>query len=424
MPTKFPGGWKAVEQDHVKSQFERLSAAISRRSALRRLGESGLMAGAAMAATSPVMAQQMTDDSAATLEVARQAIAAINQVLTTGDASLLDARFSPDYVDHTPRRSVATGQLQPPNLAGLKASLLELRGGVPDAVFLIEDVIASADRFALRLTFRGTLDATALNLQSIGDRVLNVSGVAYGRVADTLVSESWDYDDAAQVYGSVLVQPSGGETQPAQPETGGESRDVRDFQEVELQGIGTLRVTQGDTESLTIEAESRLLRRIETTVSNGRLIIRPSRPIRTREPIVYNLTLRQLTSLDISGAGRAEAAPITSDRIHFGLSGAGTISIAALSATTLDVAVSGNGVCTLAGKVENQTVVLNGASRYEAADLGSNVASVVVQGAAKATVRVGSTLNVQIGGAGQVDYIGDPAITQQIAGVGRLTKVG
>jgi hypothetical protein len=337
---------------------------------------------------------------------------------------LLDAHFSPDYIDHTPRRSIATGQLQPPNLAGLKASLLELRGVVPDAVLLIEDVIASSDRFALRLTFRGTLDAAALNLQGMSDRVLSVGGVAYGRTLGTQVIESWDYDDAAEVYGFLLTQPSGGETQPVQPETGGESRDVRDFQEVELQGIGTLQITQGDTESLTIEAESRLLRRIETTVSNGRLIIRPSRPIRTREQIIYNLTLRQLTALDISGAGRAEAAQIAGDRMHFGLGGAGAIAIDSLTATTLDVAVSGNGVCTLAGTADSQTVVLSGASRYDAADLTSNVASVVVQGAARATVRVNSTLDVQISGAGQVDYVGDPAITQQISGVGRLTKIG
>lgn len=413
-----------MDHDHVKAQIERLSTAMSRRSALRRLGGSGVAAGAAFGATAPVMAQQTNDVSAATLEVARQAITAINQVLATGDASLIDAQFAPGFIDHTPRRSVATGQLQPPNLAGLKASLLELRGVVPDAVFLIEDVIASADRFALRLTFRGTLDASALNLPGISDRVLSVGGVAYGRVADALVSESWDYDDAAQVYGFVLAQPSGGVAQPVEPVTGGESRDVRDFQEVELQGIGTLRITQGDTESLSIEAEPRLLRRIETTVKNGRLTIRPSRPIRTREEIVYNLTLRQLTALDVSGAGRAEAAQITSDRIHLGLSGAGTILLGALTATTLDVAVSGNGVCTLAGMVDSQTVVLGGASRYEAADLASTVASVVVQGAAKATVRVSGTLNVQISGAGQVDYIGDPVVTQQIAGVGRLTKVG
>ncbi len=413
-----------MEPDHVKTQFERLSSAMSRRSALRRFGKSGLVAGAAIGATSPVKAQEATDVSAATLDVGLQAITTINQVLATGDASLLDAHFSPNYIDHTPRRSIATGQLQPPTLAGLKASLLELRGVVPDAVFLIEDVIASDDRVSLRLTFRGTLDASALNVQGMSDRVLTVSGVVFARVAGTQVSESWDYDDAAEVYGFLLAQQAGGTTQPALPETGGESRDVRDFQEVELQGIGTLRLTQADTESLTIEAEPRLLRRIETTVRNGRLIIRPTRPIRTHEQIIYNLTLKQLTALDISGAGQAEAAQITGDRIHLGLSGAGAIAINALTATTLDVAVSGNGVCALTGTVDSQTVVLSGASRYEAADLASNVGSVVVQGAAKATVRVSGTLNVQISGAGQVDYIGDPAITQQITGVGRLTKVG
>jgi predicted ester cyclase len=411
-----------VENDPLKSQWKRISAGTSRRSVLRRLGGSGIAAGAALGTTQAVFGQQTTDVSAATLNVARQALAAVNQTLATGNTSLLDAPFSPDYIDHTPRRSLATGQLQPPNLAGLKASLLELRGIVPDAVFVIEDAIASGDRFSLRLTFRGTLNTTALNVPDLNAQVLSVGGLVFGRVTGTQVSESWDYDDAAALYGFLgALQRPGGE---AQPGAHGESREVANFQEVELQGIGTLLITQGDTESLTIDAPPPVLRRIETTVHNGRLTIQPSRPIKTHQDITYYLTLKQLVALDIFGAGRAESAQINGSQLHIGLSGASSCAIDALTVEALDVSMNGNGSCTLAGTVSSQTVDLSGASRYDAAKLESHVAVVTVGGASQATVRVSETLEAHVSGAGQVNYIGDPAVSQQVSGTGRVTKVG
>ena len=48
----------------------------------------------------------------------------------------------------------------------------------------------------------------------------------------------------------------------------GEVRDVSDFQEVALEGVGTLVIEQGETESLTIEAEPKVLQRIETEVQS------------------------------------------------------------------------------------------------------------------------------------------------------------
>ena len=48
-----------------------------------------------------------------------------------------------------------------------------------------------------------------------------------------------------------------------------ETRDVENFQEVALEGVGTLVIEQGDRESLTIEAEEQVLRKIATEVRAG-----------------------------------------------------------------------------------------------------------------------------------------------------------
>ena len=175
-----------------------------------------------------------------------------------------------------------------------------------------------------------------------------------------------------------------------------ETRDVENFQEVALAGVGTLVIEQGDRESLTIEAEEQVLRKIATEVRGGRLTIRPDRSFRTREPITYALTVKQLTAIELSGAGRVEARQLTAGHLRLVVGGAGAVNIAGLTADALDVAASGNADLELAGTVDRQTISLAGASAHQAANLASLATTIVVEGAGRATVRVSDRLEVRV----------------------------
>jgi hypothetical protein len=201
-------------------------------------------------------------------------------------------------------------------------------------------------------------------------------------------------------------------------------RDVRDFQEVSLEGVGTLVIEQGETESLTIEAEPKVLQRIETEVAGGRLTIRPDRSFQTREPITYFLTLIELTGIELAGAGRVEAAQLSSDQLRIDGSGAGAVVIESLTANTLDVTVAGNVQAELAGTVDNQTVTVSDAASYAAANLTSRIASVTASGASQATVNVSESLDARVSGAASVEYIGDPDVTEDVSAAGSLSNVG
>jgi hypothetical protein len=414
-----------VEDNQVGRTAARILTAMSRRGALRRLGAGGLAAGVAIGSQQPAAQAQFGIAPAITEATARRAVAAINRALTAGDMSGLNATFSLDYVNHTPRRSFVTGQLFSPDLAGLGASLTELRTIVPDGVLLIDDIVASYDTASILASFRGTLPAAATNQPGGADVDLRVGGVIFAKISGGKVMQSWDYDDAAEQYGAIVA---GGAAPPVEePVTDngrGEVRDVRDFQEVALEGVGTLVIEQGDTESLTIDAEPKVLQRIETEVVNGKLTIRPDRSFKTREPITYSLTVKQLTGIELAGAGRVEAAQLSSDQLRIAGSGAGAVVIQSLTANTLDVIARGNVQAELAGTVDSQTVVVSDAAKYAAANLASRIASVTASGAAQIVVNVSESLDAQVSGAASVEYIGDPAVTQDLSGVGRLTNVG
>jgi Putative auto-transporter adhesin, head GIN domain/SnoaL-like polyketide cyclase len=418
-----------LEDNQIGRTATRILASTSRRGALRRLGAGGLAVGAAIGASQRPVQAQFAISAAITEATARRAIAAINQALAVGDMSGLDATFSPDYINHTPRRSFVTGQLFSPDLAGLKASLTEFRTVVPDGVVLIDDIVASHDTASILASFRGTLRATATNQPDGANIDLRVGGVVFAKISGGHVLQSWDYDDAAEVYGAVVAgvaeQPAEQPVEePVTDDGRGEVRDVSDFQEVALEGVGTLIIEQGETESLRIEAEPKVLRRIETEVSNGRLTIRPDRSFETREPITYFLGVKQLHGIELAGAGRVEAAQLNSDQLRISGSGAGAVVIDGLTANTLDVSVSGNVQVELAGTVDSQTVSVSDAASYAAAELGSRLATVMASGASQGTVNVTESLDARVSGAARVEYIGDPAVTEDVSAAGSLSNVG
>ena len=403
----------------------RILAAMSRRGALRQLGAGGLAAGAAMAAGQRPTHAQFAVSAAITEATARRAIAAINQALTIGDMSGLDATFSPDYVNHTPHRSLVTGQLFSSDLMGLKASLTELRTVVPDGVLLIDDIVASYDTASILASFRGTLRGAATNQPAAPDLGLRIGGVGFTKISGGMVMQSWDYNDAADVYAAVVpVVEAPPVEEPVTDDGRGEVRDVHDFQEVALEGVGTLLIEQGETEALTIEAEPKVLERIETEVSDGRLTIRPDRSFRTREPITYDLTITQLNAIELGGAGRVEVAELSTDQLRINGNGAGAVFIGDLTASTLDVTVSGNVQVELAGTVDSQAVAVSDAASYAAAELDSRVASVSASGASQVTVNVTESLDAQVSGAAEIEYIGDPDVTEDVSAAGSLTNVG
>jgi hypothetical protein len=398
---------------------------MSRRGALRRLGAGGLAAGVAVGSQQRPAQAQFAISDAITEATARRAIAAINRALAIGDMSGLDATFSPDYVNHTPRRSFATGQLFTSDLAGLKASLTEFRTVVPDGVLLIDDIVASHDTASVLVSFRGTLRASATNQPDGPNIDLRVGGVAFAKISGGQVMQSWDYDDAAEVYGAVVARVEEPPVEEPVTDAGrGEVRDVRDFQEVALEGVGTLLIEQGDTESLRIEAEPRVLRRIETEVSNGRLTIRPDRSFETREPITYFLTVIALSGVELAGAGRVEVAQLNTDQLRINGSGAGAVIVDSLTANTLDVTAAGNVQAELAGTVDRQTISVSDAASYSAADLASRIASVTASGAAQVIVNVSESLDARVSGAARVEYIGEPAVTEDVSAAGSLSNVG
>lgn len=412
------------------NQPENAPASLPRRAALRQLGAGGLGAGLLLQAFTQSGGAQSAIASAATEAAARRAINAINQALSTGDMSVLNLSFSPNYVNHTPSRSFTTGQEFTGDLTGLTEALTSLRGVIPNARLLVEDVVASGDTAAVRVELRGTIDTTLVTLPDGFSPRINVGGIAMARLENGLVVESWQYNDAASQLtapaAAVTPTPVPAETPPPTPSaaTPGEVRDVSGFSAIQLQGVGQMQIVQGDREYLTIDAEDKVLKRIASEVRDGTLVIEPARDFRTDQPIVYYIGVKTLGNLSVSGSGAAVADALTADELILEARGTSSITIASLTATALQATLAGNSKISLAGTVERQDVTLQGTSVYDAGQLDSSDATVTASDTAQAVVHANATLTATASGVAKIVYSGDAAVTPSTSGVASITQAG
>lgn len=207
-----------------------------------------------------------------------------------------------------------------------------------------------------------------------------------------------------------------------------ETRPVSNFHRVALNGVGELNITQGTTESLTVETDDNIMPIITTKVSDGTLEIGydSNRGVNSISPtrLVFTLQVINLDSFDLSGAGAVTMPSLKSDTLSLGTSGAGSLNFANVEAKTLTANLSGVGSVVVTGQTDTQTAQLSGLGNYNAGDLKSATASVGLSGAGNATVWASDTLNVQISGAGGVSYYGSPQVKQTISGVGSVKNLG
>jgi len=183
-----------------------------------------------------------------------------------------------------------------------------------------------------------------------------------------------------------------------------EERDVSGFTAVSLQGIGELFVDQTGTESLAITADDNLLPYIKTRISGDKLIIsiEENTTFNNVSELTYHVTVANLDELELDGFGQVTVSNLNGESLSVQLDGAGSI--------------------TVSGEVDRQTVEINGAGGYDAAELKSQEATVTHNGAGLAVVQVSDQLDAKINGIGTVEYIGDPQVTKDVSGLGSVSQ--
>lgn len=225
-----------------------------------------------------------------------------------------------------------------------------------------------------------------------------------------------------------------------------EVREVSDFSAISLKSMGDVYITIGKTESLSIQADDNLLPLLTTEVQGGVLELGTVRNknINPTEPIVYNITVKELNNITLAGSGNFYVDSFETDQMTITLAGSGDINLDSLDTPELkatiagsgnifvdelttenvDATISGSGNIRLAGEAPTQRLNIFGSGDYLAGDFQTETTSITIAGSGNVTIWVTEQLTTSINGSGDIKYYGKPSISQSGSGSGNLIALG
>jgi predicted ester cyclase len=103
-----------------------------------------------------------------------------------GNIDVVDACYSPDYVDRTP----SSGRSLAPGREGVRQAFALFQKAFPDTRHTIEDLIAEGDRVVARISARGTHTGELFGHAPTG-RVVTLTAITVYRLVDGRIVERW-----------------------------------------------------------------------------------------------------------------------------------------------------------------------------------------------------------------------------------------
>lgn len=181
------------------------------------------------------------------------------------------------------------------------------------------------------------------------------------------------------------------------------TRSLSSFDGIALSGgFDKVILKEGNTESITIEAEGVDPDHILTEIKGNTLGIRMKKGSYRNARIHLNITYRQLREVSNSGSSDIEAlSPIKGEVFEFNSSGSGNFT-GSFDVKKLEIAISGSSDMKLSGKAEKQEIAISGSGDVNAAALNGSEAEVAISGSGDVSLHVDGPVRSSVSGSGNV----------------------
>lgn len=199
------------------------------------------------------------------------------------------------------------------------------------------------------------------------------------------------------------------------------TREVEPFTGLHFKSAGQVIIRQGDSTSVVIYGCDDDPHSVTTHVAGGDLWISTSGTLLPE--ITVELIVSDLRRITLSGAGKIiSEGVLKTPSLTVVNNGFGKISLD-LIVRDLDTKVNGAGRIDLRGEAVNHHVAVNGVGVLKALLMANNHAVVLSNGLGMCELAVSDSLDVTINGLGSVHYLGEPHVSPQIKGLGKLKQL-
>ena len=187
---------------------------------------------------------------------------------------------------------------------------------------------------------------------------------------------------------------------------------ISDFDKVDISHSFEVDIKQGESFSVVIRVDDNLVEQlqVEKFGSTLKIGLKPDVSIVSNATLEAEITMPELTGLDISGASNATISGFKStNNLTVDLSGASSLR-GDIEAGDTSFDLSGSSDANLTGSGGNLTLDASGSSDVDLSDFPVADAEIDASGASTVTVNASGRLDVEASGASNVYYLGDPSM--------------
>ena len=202
---------------------------------------------------------------------------------------------------------------------------------------------------------------------------------------------------------------------------------VTDFSKLRVEGPFDVRVHVGAPASAKASGPSDALDRLEVTVSDDTLVIRPKHdgwggwPGMNQGRVTIDVGARSLTAAALAGSGDVTVDRVKGDTLSLTLAGSGDLSVGAADVTSLTANATGSGDLTVSGRARQGRFMLTGSGDVHGGKLNVDDASVQLIGSGDITVGAQHTAKVDLAGSGDITIAGPANCAITRSGSGDVT---
>jgi len=205
-----------------------------------------------------------------------------------------------------------------------------------------------------------------------------------------------------------------------------ETRAVDEFTRINNNTPYNVIVTQGDSYSLTIDADANLLKVITTEVFGDTLTIgtKPNRLLILR-PVTITITARALEEISLGSTGNGEVTGFSGESFNALVTSTGNLKIMDLHVASLNALIASTGNLTMDGSADQAEVVATSTGNCYCKNFKADRVSAEVTSTGNITIWAVDAIDASTTSSGMVYYYGDPqSVRKQATSSGKIYHRG
>lgn len=222
-----------------------------------------------------------------------------------------------------------------------------------------------------------------------------------------------------------------------------EQREVSNFERIRLECSADLRIVIGDEMSVSVTTDDNLQEYIITEVISRRtLLVDSDGSYRTRRGVLVEITVPELTMLEVDGSGDVEISGLNSqefeieldgsgdieftgtvNQLNIDLRGSGRIVVDDLASERVSIESHGSGDIEIEGQTKFLEISMHGSGDIDARRLRASDAIVRIHGSGDASIYSEEDFEGAVYGSGDIDVYGNPEhLDRHVSGSGDINR--